>query len=55
MFRSLLCIQIKVKHLENIYCKCDPPRDFREYGERTHTARSHSKEKELAFNTLAAC
>ena len=24
-------------------------------GERTHTARSHAKTKELAFNTLAAC
>ena len=34
---------------------CDPPRDFREQGERTHTARSHAKTKELAFNTLAAC
>ena len=34
---------------------CDPPRDFKEWGECTHTARSHAKAKGLIFNALAAC
>ena len=34
---------------------CDPPQDFKEWGECTHTARSHAKAKGLIFNALAAC
>jgi len=34
---------------------CDPPQDFVELGERTHTACSHNRTKEHALDTIASC